>query len=256
MIPALVRPTQSGFVRALLDPTLPAPPGLATWNGSDPALRFAVYRNNVVVSLVAALADTFPVVRELVGADFFTAMARLYVAEQPPSSPVLAHYGDGFADWLAQFEPAANLPYLADMARLERARVRAYHAADAPVLGANAIAAHLADPARLPAAKLQLHPSVTVLASPWAIVSLWAAHQGQGRLGDVDPARPECALVLRFEDDATVIAIPEAAAELFHRLQRGLPLGEAAALPEPLDLGASLAQLIRHGAISAWVGPE
>ena len=118
MIPALVRPTQSGFVRALLDPTLPAPPGLATWNGSDPALRFAVYRNNVVVSLVAALADTFPVVRELVGADFFTAMARLYVAEQPPSSPVLAHYGDGFADWLAQFEPAANLPYLADMAPL------------------------------------------------------------------------------------------------------------------------------------------
>ena len=97
---------------------------------------------------------------------------------------------------------------------------------------------------------------MTVLASPWAIVSLWAAHQGQGRLGDVDPARPECALVLRFEDDATVIAIPEAAAEFFHRLQRGLPLGEAAALPEPLDLGASLAQLIRHGAISAWVGPE
>ena len=191
MIPALVSPTQSGFVRALLDPTLPAPPGLATWNGSDPALRFAVYRNNVVVSLVAALADTFPVVRELVGADFFTAMARLYVAEQPPSSPVLAHYGDGFADWVGQFEPAAAVPYLADIARLERARVRAYHAADAPLLGADTIAAQLADPERLPAARLQLHPSVTVLASPWAVVSLWAAHQGQGRLGDVDPARPE-----------------------------------------------------------------
>ena len=97
---------------------------------------------------------------------------------------------------------------------------------------------------------------MTVLASPWAIVSLWAAHQGQGRLGDVDPARPECALVLRFEDDATVIAIPEAAAEFFHRLQRGLPLGEAAALPEPLDLGASLALLIRHGAISDWLSPD
>jgi hypothetical protein len=256
MSAASARSTQRAFAGALLDPARPVPPGLATWNGSDPTLRFAVYRNNVVSSLVAALADTFPVLRELVGADFFTAMARLYVAEQPPPSPVLAHYGDGFADWVAQFEPAAAVPYLADMARLERARVRAYHAADAPVLGADAIAARLADPARLPTARLQLHPSVTVLASPWAVVSLWAAHQGRGRLADVDPARPECALVLRFEDDAAVLAIPAATAEFFHRLQRGLPLAEAAALPEPLDLGASLALLIRHGAVSAWFSPE
>jgi hypothetical protein len=253
---ASARPTQHAFASALLDPALPVPPGLASWNGSDPTPRFAVYRNNVVASLVAALADTFPVVRELVGADFFTAMARLYVAEQPPSSPVLAHYGDGFADWMAQFEPVAAVPYLADMARLERARVRAYHAADAPLLGADTIAAQLADPERLPAARLQLHPSVTVLASPWAVVSLWAAHQGQGRLGDVDPARPECALVLRFQDDAAVIAIPQVAAEFFRRLQHGLPLGEAAALPEPLDLGASLALLIRHGAISDWLSTD
>jgi hypothetical protein len=253
---APARPTQHAFARALLDPALPVPAGLVARNGADPGVRFAVYRNNVVASLVAALADTFPVVRELLGADFFSAMARLYVAEQPPSSPVLAHYGDGFADWVAQFEPAADLPYLADMARLERARVRAYHAADAPVLGAEAIAAQLAQPARLPAARLRLHPSVTVLASPWAIVSLWAAHQGPGRLEDVHPAQPENALVLRFEDDAAVLAIPGATAEFFRRLQRGLPLGEAAATPDPPDLGASLALLIRHGAISAWSTPE
>ncbi|MDZ7592266.1 MAG: DNA-binding domain-containing protein [Rubrivivax sp.] len=250
------RPVQQVFARALLDPALPPPAGLVAWNRSDPAVRFAVYRNNVAASLVAALADTFPVVRELVGADFFTAMARLYVAEQPPTSPVLARYGDGFADWVAQFEPAAAVPYLADMARLERARVHAYHAADAPVLDAGAVAAHLAHPARLPAARLRLHPSVTVLASPWAVVSLWATHQGQGRLEDVDPARPECALVLRFEDDAAVLAIPAAAAEFLGRLQRGLSLGEAAAADEPLDLGATLALLIRHGAISAWSSPE
>jgi hypothetical protein len=250
LVPA--RPTQHAFARALLDPALPPPAGLVAWNGSDPAVRLAVYRNNVVVSLVAALADTFPVVRELVGEDFFTAMARLYVAEQPPSSPVLARYGDGFADWVAQFEPAAAVPYLGDMARLERARVRAYHAADAPVLGAEAIAARLADPARLPGAQLQLQPSLTVLASPWAIVSMWAAHQGQGRLEDMDPGQPENALVLRFEDDAVVLAIPAATAEFVGRLRRGLPLGEAAATHEPFDLGAGLATLIRHGAISAW----
>jgi len=243
------------FAAALLDPAQPVPAGLVAWNGSDPTVRFAVYRNNVVVSLVAALADTFPVVRELVGEEFFAAMARLYVTEQPPKSPVLAHYGDGFADWVAQFEPAATLPYLADLARLERARVRAYHAADAPVLGADDVAAHLADPAQLPWARLELHPSVSVITSPCAIVSLWAAHQGQGRLEDVVPDQPESALVLRLDDDVVVLAVPASAAAFYRDLLDGLPLGAAAAAGAGFDLGASLAVLIRHGALSAWHGP-
>ena len=48
--------TQTAFAAALLDPDLPPPDRLIAWNGSDPARRFAVYRNNVVVSLVDALA--------------------------------------------------------------------------------------------------------------------------------------------------------------------------------------------------------
>lgn len=67
------------FAAALLDPARPAPAGLTSWNGSDPAQRFAVYRNNVTVSLIDALADTFPVVQALVGVDFFRTMAREFV---------------------------------------------------------------------------------------------------------------------------------------------------------------------------------
>ena len=94
------RTSQAGFAAALLDAGLPPPPGLRAWNGSDPARRFGVYRNNVIVSLVGALGDTFPVVRRLVGDDFFDAMAGVHVRAHPPASPVLAHYGAGFADWL------------------------------------------------------------------------------------------------------------------------------------------------------------
>ena len=255
MSAALAPAAQQAFAAALLDPARLPPPGLVAWNGSDTAVRFAVYRNNVVLSLVAALADTFAVVREMVGDDFFTAMARLYVAEQPPSSPVLSCYGDGFADWLANFEPAATVPYLADLARLERARVRAYHAADAPVLGADVIAAHLGDPAQLPRARLVLQPSLSVIRSPWAIVSLWAAHQGQGRLEDLAVEQPESALVLRQDDDVVVLSIPAGAAAFILALQRGQPLGVAAAIEQAFDLGASLALLIRHGALSAWQDP-
>ena len=92
------------FARALLDPALPCPDGLRAHNGSDPAVRFAVYRNNVVTSLVDALADGFPVVRQLVGDEFFTAMARVHVARHPPRSAVLSDWGDAFAAFIDDFE--------------------------------------------------------------------------------------------------------------------------------------------------------
>ncbi|MFA7290739.1 MAG: DNA-binding domain-containing protein, partial [Rhodocyclaceae bacterium] len=135
----------SHFAAALLDPAQPAPAGLITWNGSDPAQRFGIYRNNVMVSLIEALADTFPVVQTLVGEEFFRAMAREFVRVSPPVSPVLAYYGDEFPAFVEHFPPAASLPYLADVARLEYARVLAFHAADSVPLATETLMAQLAD---------------------------------------------------------------------------------------------------------------
>ncbi|MGS0757134.1 HvfC/BufC family peptide modification chaperone, partial [Roseateles sp. GG27B] len=126
------------------DPQRPTPSGVRVWNGSDPSARLAVYRNNVVSSLVDALAETFPVVEQLVGSEFFRAMAVLFVRQAPPRSRVLAHYGQAFPSFIADFEPAQGLPYLADMARLEVARVAAYHAADADSVSAAMVSLALA----------------------------------------------------------------------------------------------------------------
>ncbi|MBL8587921.1 MAG: putative DNA-binding domain-containing protein, partial [Methylobacteriaceae bacterium] len=107
------------FAAALLSPGAPAPPGLTTWNGSDPARRFAVYRNNVVVSLIEALSGAFPVTRELVGEEFFRAMAREFALGHPPRSPVMARFGEELPGFIAAFAPARELPWLADVAALE-----------------------------------------------------------------------------------------------------------------------------------------
>lgn len=253
----LLADAQSGFAAALLDPQRPVPDGLRAWNGSDPARRFGVYRNNVVVSLVGALAETFPVLRQLVGDEFFDAMAGVYVRAHPPTSPVLAHYGEGFADWLTGFAPARGLPYLPDMARLERARVAAYHAADAESLTPAAIAMHLTRPASLPRAWLQLHPSCRVLRSAFAVHALWAAHQHGDPLDDERPAidiDTACAmLVLRdAADEVLVIGIDTSAADFIAALQDGRRLGDAMHRSPGVDLAATLALLIRHGAIVAW----
>lgn len=251
--PQPVQPAQRDFALALLDADSPVPAGLVAWNGSALAHRFAVYRNNVVAGLTDVLAEVFPVVRRLVGDEFFRAMARSYLCEHPPRSPVMAEYGADFADWLASFEPAAGLPCLADMARFERARVRACHAADAAPLPASALSAALADAATLPARRLALHPSLSVLISRHAVVSLWAAHQqpDDGAIAAVALERPEAALVLRDPDDEVlVLPVTAADAAFAQALQDGEPLGAAVAAAPGADVAGVLALLLRHRALA------
>ena len=246
------------WASALLDPTQPAPLGLRSWNGSDPAQRFAVHRNNALSGLTTALEDNFSVVRAEVGHEFFAAMARCFIAAQPPRSVLLAQFGVGLPGFIAGFAPAAELPYLADLARLEQARVRAFHAADAQSLTAGDLALQLAAPAGLsPDARLTLHPSLSVLKSGFGVVSIWASHQGDAGPDGVDWQQPEAALVLRQGDAAVVVQVTEACADFCQGLLDGLSLAQAVAASavhpsRPLDLSAALALLLSQQALVAW----
>jgi hypothetical protein len=245
--------TQAAFAATLLAPDLPCPAGLWAWNGSDPSARLAVHRNNVVSSLIDAVADTFPVTQELVGDAFFRAMASVFVRQHPPRSRVLTYYGGESADFIDGFAPARSVPYLADVARLEQARVLAHHAADADPLTAEMLGHAMSSREDLGALQLVCHPSTSVVVSEHAIVSLWAAHQGEGDLSGVDPAVPESALVIRPVLDVYVLQLPPGAARFVIALQAGLSLADASALAAgeaaDFDLPNVLALLMRHGAL-------
>jgi hypothetical protein len=252
--------TQTAFAAALLDPALPPPKNLCAWNGCDPATRLAVYRNNVLGSLIDALADTYPVTQQLVGDEFFRAMAAVFVRSAPPRTRILAFYGEAFPGFIAGFEPAASLPYLADVARLELARVRAFHAADAEPVSNEAVTQALVHAERSGELCLALHPSVTVLGSAFAMVSLWAAHQGEGDLAAIDLHVAEQALVLRQQLDVLVLRLSPGAPEFVLALQQGRPLAEAAAAAlaaaAGFDLTATLALCLGHGAITSIQFPR
>jgi hypothetical protein len=212
-------------------------------------VRFAVYRNNVTVSLIDALVDTFPVVQALVGEAFFRAMARMFAQMSPPRSRLMVYYGDTFADFVAAFPPAASVPYLADVARLEMARVRAYHAADAVPVQPEALQAVLADPEQLLSLRLHVHPSVQVIESPFAVVSLWAAHQGALGMIAVDPDEAQTALVFRHGLDVDTLEFSAGNARFVKALQNDqslLEAAEAAASSDTeFDLSHALALLLR-----------
>lgn len=251
---------QATFAAALLDPALPCPAGLRAWNGSDPTARLAVYRNNVLSSLIDALADTFPVVQQLVGEDFFRAMAGIYARQAPPRSPLLTHYGAAFPVFVAQFPPAQALPYLADVAQLEAMRVRAYHAADAPAVSAEALSLALSNAARMGELRLDLHPSLCTLASDHAVVSLWAAHQADGEIEPVAIDAPESAIVLRASLEVLVLPAPDGSVDFLQALLQGRGLGDAAAsavaAAPHFDLTATLSLLLTHGALISLHLPQ
>lgn len=244
---------QHAWAQALLDPDQAVPQGLRTWNHSDPAKRLAVHRNNVLVSLVDALAQTFPVTQQLVGEAFFRAMAQVIVRTHPPRTRVLAHHGQALPGFVAQFPPAAGLPYLADVSLLEWQRLQALHAADASAVEPATIAALLADAERLPLLRWQLHPSLQLLRSPHAVVSLWAAHQpGSGiAIEDVDMALPESALVFRSGLDVMVLqsdaALTALTASLMDNTAFGTAIDQALTADPAFDPSRAMAVLIRHG---------
>lgn len=244
---------QAVFAAALLDAERPCPPGLCAWNGSDPARRFAVYRNTIVSGLVDALADSFPVVAQLVGDVFFRAMAAVHVRQSPPRSPVLAIWGGDFPDFIASFPPAARLPYLADVARLEHARLRACHAADAAPITDAELRDAMTDAQALATATIVWHPSMQIVASPFAVVSLWSAHQGDGDVPPVAIDAAEHALVLRDGLEVLVLPVGAGAAAFVAAGLAGADFGAAvaeAAVRDPaFDLAATLSRLLAHGAL-------
>lgn len=253
-------PIQADFARALLDPDRAIPEAVTSHTTRHPRKRFAVYRNNVVVGLVNALRAKFPATERIVGPDFFAAMSRVFVAVHPPRSKILHTYGEDFGDFIAAFEPAAELPYLADIARLEAARTRAYHAADAAPLGAEDFAA--LDPPQAATLRLTLHPSLQVVRSRHPVVTIWAMNAGEAELAPVNTDAPEDVLILRPHLAVTVQTLPPGGAAFLRALAAGATLSEAAeaalADDSAFDLPANLAGLIGAGGISglADTNPE
>jgi len=242
--------TQHAFAAALIDTRLPCPEGLCSANGADPASRFAVYRNNVQGSLITALSDSYPVVAQLVGEEFFCAMAAVFVQQQPPQSPLMNRYGEAFADFIAAFEPAGSVPYLADVARLEHLRTLAYHAADALPLRPEQITAALADTQTLSELRFNLHPSLHLLDSAYAVVAIWGVHQHVSTLEGIDVNQRQHALVLRNDLDVEVFALDPGASTFIRNLIDGQPLLAAAENSPEFDLAQTLGLLIARNAIT------
>ena len=239
-MPGALTRFQDAFAQALRS-TETAPATEIAALGAQPA--FAVYRNTVMKGCIDALQANFPAVERLVGEEWFRAAAAVYVREHLPTEPTLLRYGATFADFLARFEPAAELTYLPDVARLDYLWTEAHTAPDAMALAADTIA-QLA-PEALGGAVLQPHP-----AARWAwfadapIYTIWSRNRSEGTPdGDID-WRPEGALLTRARDAVEWIALDAAGCAFLDACAAGGTLAAAAQAALEAQPDADLAQLM------------
>ena len=238
---------QSQFRAALLDAGVAVPEGIVNPDRGPATKRFDVYRNNVAVGLSDALEAGFPVLRKLLGADFFRAMAGVYLRTHPPQSPLMMYYGAAMPQFLARFGPTAKLGYLPDVARLELALREAYHAADATPIAPAELAAVHGD--ALMRARLRLAPAVRTLSSDHPVHAIYLANTAVSAPKPV--MRAEAVLVSRAGLDPQIHPIGAAGAACITALGQGRSLGHAFAdADETLDLGAVLTLLLAQGAIT------
>lgn len=241
---------QAEFADALLNRQAATPTDLAHWNSGITSHRFQVYRNNFTVSLVDALQDTFPVCCALTGVDFFRALAREYLFRNPPSSPMLVEYGHRFADFIDTFEPVRTLPYLADIARLERHWLSSYHSADSQPMSLERLTLSLNQPEKLQHACLVLAPSCYWLSSDYPVLSIWQAHQSDSRvaLQELSLDRAESVLLTRPALQVDLHSLQPDAAIFLTRSHQGLVFSEAM-VGLDFDLVGLLQILVQQAAV-------
>lgn len=219
---------------------------------SQPA--FSIYRNTVRKGCIDALEANYPAVSRVVGGEWFRSAAALHVEQSPPTDSRLLRYGADFAAFLDAFEPAAALPYLPGVARLDRCWTEAHIAADATPLDGETLARHLAKAPDTLA--LTPHP-----AARWAwfdehpIFTIWQRNRA-AQQSDAPELEwhAEGALLTRPGDTVQWCEIGCAEVAFLDACACGQSIGAAAdaaltAQPDA-DLSQVLARLLRAGAFN------
>lgn len=213
---------------------------------------FSVYRNTVIKGSIDALAANFPTVARLVGEAWFRAAAAVYASASPPDDPRLLFYGRAFPDFLERFEPARELPYLGNVARLDLLWIDTHAASDDTCADAASLAALPVE--RL--ANLTLRPHAS---AHWAwfdgqpAYTIWRANREQVEVPGDLVWQSEGALLVRRGGEVIWRPLSVAGHAFLGACAAGAPFEAAAqtaldAQPDA-DFGALVQMLLEAGAI-------
>jgi len=167
---------QAPFPKYLNDAILP--------NGLDAQRRINIYKNNLFISLAAALCAVYPVINKLVGDAFFSYAAKEYIKQHPSKSGDLHSFGEYFSEFLGRFSPTEKFVYLPDIAKLEWAYHLAFHAGNENGLDLDALTKLTL--LQLSNIRFRINTSAALIESEYPILKIWQANQESYTGGNIN----------------------------------------------------------------------
>lgn len=218
----------------------------------DADSRLAVYRDGYPARIVEALGDAYPAIANICGEGSFANLTRRYLRDCDVSRSSLNDIGRQFAGHCERDPLAERLPFLADLARLEWAVLRAFHSREVKSVDPAIFAVwDMADWERVAFA---WQPSIAVLHSPWPILDLWLTRDTERTAIDVDLSnRPQAVAVHRRGLDVDCRLLSETEAAVLQSLLRGATLGSAMAIATTDADAEAVAAMFSDWLAAGWI---
>lgn len=233
-----LRELQRWFAAATTAARAPAPGRrIATGGALDAGARLAIHRAAYHERLLGVLTNEHAGLRRLLGAGRFRALALAFLEACPSAHPNLNQLGRRLPGWLARTRrPLPHRAFALALARLEAAMAAAFDADEEPPLPPDALAA--VPPERHAALRLDLSPSVRLLAHDFPVDGWFDAHRTGRRLR---PPRPRRTWTAVHRTGYAVRRLPLAAREhaVLRAIAAGEPLARALRRSRPGDPVAS-----------------
>jgi hypothetical protein len=254
-----LREIQEGFAAALFNPAASRQAPLIRAGGMSPALRLGFYRTNVFENYRKALVSTYPAVRKLIGGGMFGAIAQEYIRRYHSHSGDVGEHGAHFADFVSRHPIAQQLPYLADVARLEWCMECAFNEADPQPLSLERLGA--VGPDLCAQLRFLIAPSARLVSSRYPIDRIWALCQPGGtpeELVDLDDGAVE--LLVRRDRFAVVLhRLDHAEHAMLSALASGYAFAEAfeyaRAIATDFEPGPFLQRHLANGVLADFALP-
>lgn len=220
--------------------------------GTPGAERLAVYAQGYQTRIHQALAEAYPAIRHLLGERTFAKMAEAYAQRHPSRDYNLSKAGRHLPEFLVDWSATTTLPFLPDVATLERLVAHAFHAADMSARPLEALAA--LPPSAWDAVRLEFQPWVGVLASAWPVLDVWEARaQPRASINIALEDRPQHVVVFRRGFEVVCERLDPSAYALLHALLSGAALGDACAQGEPSNASSTIQAWFERWASQGWI---
>lgn len=191
----------------------------------SPIDRLSIYRNNIRANLVSVLADTYPLIKKLVGADCFEGLAVQYIKKYPSRQSALQYYGAYLHEFLREFTPVSALAYLPEIAKFEFACHELYFAADHP--GFDRHQWKTIPFEQHEQILLELHPASALIAFSYPILDIIALCEGEITELNLDDKKGLNLLIYRPEFEIKLYCLSNSEFAFLTAIQRGDNLKKA-----------------------------